>query len=675
MIVRKKIFPISYTSAEWRVAATLAVGYLGTYILTAYFLPESTLLYPASAALLAGLFFGGVRLWPVVLVVSIFAGVSAGISIPLALCLALIETAQAVMGAYLLRKARVDPLFRRYRDMFYLVSVTALVALVGSSLRTGLNVLGGVPYSAEFWGHAFVASFFCLLVITPFILRWFAKPRFGRPLLEVLEILIVFGLLVTIDYSLFIRGILTAMGIPLVYFMLIPLFWIALRLRPRFTTLALLITSVFAAWAILSAHLNTEEMGTQLFQTEAFIITITIIFYFITSLEEDRRLNTNLMRSQLSSLENAVARISSESRAKNDFIAILAHELRNPLAPIVSAIDLLKLDENRSADEMQTLEMMDERMMTVRRLLDDLLDVSRISEGKLSITKEPVDLQEIIKRSVLSTAHHIKERHQALLIQNPKGSLIVTGDAVRLEQIFSNLLINASKYSDPGDQITVSVKKKPNEAQITVSDQGIGISSHELKNIFTPFHQIGNGARTQKGLGIGLALVQSFVEVHGGTITAVSKGSGQGSQFTVTFPLLESAQPSIATFQKQKMPSLTVGHRILIVDKNDAAAWNIGHPLEMSGYIVTYAYGGNQALEIFTEESFDIVVLDMSLPDLDAHAVARALRARGFTGRLVALTDYSTAQMTPEGKEAGFTHFLVKPVGLSDLKRLLKETP
>jgi signal transduction histidine kinase len=538
------------------------------------------------------------------------------------------------------------------------------------------------------WTYRYTGTFFCLLLLTPFLLRWCAKPRFSRTIGEAIETIGVLLVLILIDFCIFAKDITSLGGIPLVYFLLVPLFWIALRLRPRFVTLALLITSVFAILSVYIGPMAASDalFAAKLFQTEAFLVALATMFLIIASLEEDRRLNFNLMNSQMATLENAVARISSESNAKNDFIAVLAHELRNPLAPVVSAIDLLKLNVSRDPEEMETLTMMEGRMHIVRRLLDDLLDISRISEGKLAIKKEQVDVRTVLRRAIISTEHHLKERHQALIYKEFPQPLIVAGDPVRLEQVFSNLLTNASKYSDPGNQITLSMKLSTaaHEVMVVVSDEGVGIEPEALQKIFMPFHQVDLGARSKKGLGIGLALVRGFVEMHEGNVVATSKGTGKGSEFTVTLPLFSKnsgSDSSVTTAHSSAPLSREMFARIrndqdlrvLVVDDNDVAASGIGRLLELRGCAVSYAYDGRQAIEKTASESPDIVLLDLGLPDIEGYEVAKTMRARGYHGKIISLTGYIGEEVREKGSHVGIEQYLVKPAGLAELKRVIPE--
>jgi two-component system CheB/CheR fusion protein len=333
---------------------------------------------------------------------------------------------------------------------------------------------------------------------------------------------------------LFVAGVNMLFGIPFFYYLLLPFFFISLRLQPRFVTLALVVTLSFAALNI--AHSGNGMLDPELFRTELYLSVLACNFLIITALEEHRRANATRLSSQVSALENAVVRISSESQAKNDFIAILAHELRNPLTPVVSGIELLKL-KNTGAEEKEVLASMGESMRTVRSLLNDLLDVSRISEGKISLNKRKTDIEPILNKAIMSTDHHRKDRHQNLVFKTTNKPLLIYGDPLRMEQVFSNLLTNASKYSDEGDTVTLKVREKGGFAEIEVIDEGIGIEPGHLHSIFDAFQQVAHGERTKEGLGIGLSLVRDFINMHEGTVRAESAGIGKGSRFIVRLPL------------------------------------------------------------------------------------------------------------------------------------------
>ncbi len=643
--------------------------------------PSPAILFPASGIALGILFLEGISLWPIVYLASLTGSLLAGAPIAYVLFMPVAHALITVSGAFLLRKGKVDPLFRRSRDMFWLLGtilvVSTIVPTVGNLGSLFNAFLQGTVAESITWGQWYTATVFSLIIGTPFVMRWFAKPRFARTWLEVVETVSVFSVLVLINYFLFFTESNNINGFSLVYLLLLPLFWLALRLRPRFVTLAFVITSVMAVMSLfVGIHVPPPELfSTKLFQTQLFMIIIAIIFYVLVSLEEDRRVTGNLMRSQVATLENVLARISSESRAKNDFIAVLAHELRNPLAPIASGIDFLKMKRGREKEELEMLSFMEDRMGTIRRLLDDLLDVSRISERKISLEKEVVDLNALVHQAVASTTHHFKDRHQNLSLQLPPEPVYLEADPIRIEQVLTNLLTNASKYSDTGGHIDLSVTPLNASVDIIVSDHGLGIEPELLDKIFEPFHQIESGERTKKGIGIGLSLVQSFVEMHEGKVRATSDGPGKGSQFTVTLPLqrrktLSFVKKPLSSPLVPSAPSLK-RKEVLVVDDNDSAAWSIGKLLELRGCTIDYAYDGNQAIERSQQRTYDVILLDIGLPDQDGYEVAKKLRANGYKNKLIALTGYSLEENRAEGQESSFDNYLVKPVGFADLKKAI----
>ena len=662
----------SVTHRHWAASLVLISLYLALYQLAALFDLVPVILFVATGASLATLFFLGIRAWWMVAIAALVAGLSIQLSPPQLFVWVLADIATAVMGAHALSTLSLDPIFRKFRDMLSLIVVMFAVAAILPTLHyigalLASNLYGTPPPSSGFWNSVYTAAVCSLLITVPFLLRWFAKRRFGRNVAEIVELVGVFGILAALTYFIFYAGVVRVAGVSLVYILLLPLFWIALRLRPRFVTLAFVL---MGGMAVHSALLLADS-ASRLVATEGLLVVLAIIFYIIVSLEEDRRLNANLMRHQLLALENAVSRISSESKAKNDFIAVLAHELRNPLAPVVSGIDLLKL-KTRDPEDLETLTMMEDRMQMVRRLLDDLLDISRIAEQKLRVKDEPVELDGIIRHAILSTEHYRKERHQTFAYRPADEPLVVAGDPARLEQVVSNLLTNASKYTDPGGSITMILTRTGEHARIHVRDKGIGIDPSLLEAVFTPFHQIESGKRSIKGLGIGLALVRSFVEMHGGTVEARSEGQGLGSEFVVTLPLLDAARAVEEVAQEPK-PSQKRNRRfkILIVDDNDSAAYAIGKLLEIQGHTLYYAYDGGQALDRAKEKKPDVILLDLDLPDMDGYEVAKRLKKGKYEGRLIALTGLAPATARMKGVRAGFESYLLKPVGVEELKEAL----
>ncbi|HEY0709330.1 MAG TPA: PAS domain S-box protein [Polyangia bacterium] len=379
----------------------------------------------------------------------------------------------------------------------------------------------------------------------------------------------------------------------------------------------------------------------------------------------------------------SVARMAAEaaSKAKDEFLAILGHELRNPLAPTLTAVQLIKLrGELRDSKEFEIIERQLRHMV---RLVDDLLDLASIARRTVDIKKERLDLSEVIARAVEMVSVLIEDRRHELNVKVPPGTILVEGDSVRLAQVFANLLTNAAKYTDPGGRISISVSREGSDVVITVQDNGIGITSDLLPVVFEPFVQAPQpSARSVGGMGIGLSLVRSFVERHGGSVSAASAGPRKGSVLTVRLPMLESATAAAAHPPTPALDSPRVTaqpKRVLIVDDNEDARVSAADLLSLLGHEVKTAATGLSALEVVEEFTPDVAFLDIGLPGMDGYELARRLRAKFGSAlplRLIALTGYGQESDRAQTRAAGFDAHLVKPVELTNLlSGLVNEPP
>jgi PAS domain S-box-containing protein len=369
-------------------------------------------------------------------------------------------------------------------------------------------------------------------------------------------------------------------------------------------------------------------------------------------------------------------------RRKDEFLATLAHELRNPLAPIRNALHLMGQPAGDGQGHGEERAMAERQVALLARLVDDLMDVARISTGKIELRREVVDLDTIVRRAVESARTAIDERDHDLVVASPGGSIRLEADPVRLEQVLWNLLNNAAKYSEPGGRIDLTVERDDGEVVLRVRDTGIGIDPAMLPRVFTMFTQVDHrSARTQGGLGIGLGLVKSLVEMHGGTITAHSEGPGTGSEFVVRLPILPGAQEDgegPAPASRTSPPGRPPRRRILVVDDNVDAAASLAKVLtRLMGQEVRVAHDGLEALEAADEFRPEIVLLDIGMPGLDGYEVAERLRREPeFEGTLlVALTGWGQPEDQRRSQEVGFDRHLVKPVDPEALRELLAGTP
>lgn len=351
-------------------------------------------------------------------------------------------------------------------------------------------------------------------------------------------------------------------------------------------------------------------------------------------------------------------------RRKDEFLATLAHELRNPLAPIRNALQILKVSRGDSTTLQSITEMMDRQVRHLVRLVDDLLDVSRVMEGKIELRKERVDLLSVVTDAVETAQPQISDNQHTLEIRLPREPVYVQADPVRLTQIIGNLLTNAAKYTETGGRITLTAERNGSELFLRVLDTGIGVACDMLTRIFDLFVQVDNSStRSQGGLGIGLTLVKNLVEMHGGEITATSAGLGQGSEFVVRLPM--DCRAENESFEETRVaPPERQSHRLLVVDDNKDAADSLAMLLRMSGHNVQIAYEGRSAFEIAREFIPDVVFLDLGMPVIDGYEVARRLRAVPELQNTIvtAVTGWGQEEDRRRTAEAGFDHHLVKPI-------------
>jgi signal transduction histidine kinase/CheY-like chemotaxis protein/PAS domain-containing protein len=372
----------------------------------------------------------------------------------------------------------------------------------------------------------------------------------------------------------------------------------------------------------------------------------------------------------------AEAALRAADRRKDEFLATLAHELRNPLAPLRNGLQIARLTMRGDATLQRTVEMMDRQLTHLVRLVDDLLDVGRISSGKLALRKRPVALGDVLANAIESVRVLIEAHHHELVVRTDADDLRVLGDFDRLVQVFMNLLSNASKYTEPGGRLLLRVRREAGEAVVSVADTGIGIPPEDLPRVFELFSQVrSHQGRAEGGLGIGLSLVRSLVALHGGTVDAHSEGAGQGSVFTVRLPELAPTREDASTrrstdrAERRSEPP----RRVLVVDDNVDAAASLAALLELRGHRVRLAHDGVEALERAAEEMPEVLFLDLGMPRLGGIEAAKRLRAmpHGREVLLVALTGWGQDADLQRTREAGFDRHVVKPVDAATLAELM----
>jgi PAS domain S-box-containing protein len=365
-----------------------------------------------------------------------------------------------------------------------------------------------------------------------------------------------------------------------------------------------------------------------------------------------------------------VEELAAADRYKDEFLAMLAHELRGPLAPIANALEILRLESSHSTTARQARAILERQVAHMTRLIEDLLDVARISKGKIALRKERTDLNDILERAVEASRPFIEARQHTLVVNRPDRPIWLTADAARLEQALNNLLTNSAKYTLPGGRIWLTAQRSGNRANVSVRDNGIGIAPGLLANVFELFVQ---GERTpdraQGGLGIGLTLVKSIVEMHGGGVRALSAGVGHGAEFVLELPILDEEAPSAP----EPDDSDSAVTRILVVDDSVDAADSLAMLLALDGYDVRTANDGIAAIAAAQDFRPDVMLMDIGLPGADGYTVAERIKRDPALGHvlLIAMTGYGQAEDRERSRAAGFRDHLVKPIDPHALHAIL----
>jgi PAS domain S-box-containing protein len=376
-------------------------------------------------------------------------------------------------------------------------------------------------------------------------------------------------------------------------------------------------------------------------------------------------------------LQVRVGQLADRDKRKDEFLAMLAHELRNPLAPIQNALRYLQLQSLPDSQLRHAQDVIERQVRQMTRLVDDLLDVSRITGGKVILRKEPLDLSSVIMRAVEISRPLIDSRNHNLRITLPPDPVFLEADPTRLAQVVANLLNNAAKFTPMGGQIDLTVEHTQDAALVRVRDTGVGLAPDMLSSIFDLFTQVqGSLSRSEGGLGIGLSLVRGLVEMHGGSVSAQSNGLGRGSEFVIRLPILKEATAWVSPAEEKTKAQKLRPRRLLVVDDNVDAAESLALLLRLNGHEVWTAHDGVEAMETMRTRSPDVVLLDIGLPRMDGLEVARRIRQELCMKNavLIALTGYSQEEDRRRSLDAGFNAHLIKPVDLDALDAVLSHT-
>ena len=627
----------------------------------------ATPVWPPSGIALAALLLFGSRIWPGIWLGAALTNFTIQGSPLLALLIGTGNTLEAVVAAAFIRgyvSSRGE--FETVEAVAMFVAFSVLSALIAATVGSVSLMITGTIQASEFSSNAWIwleGDASGIMIFTPLILTWYLRPLPRWNLAKWTEAAALALSLLAATLLVF-RGV-AAEGTaqPLAFVTLPFLLWAAIRFEQRAVTTAIAAIGGLAVFYTVKVKgpfsLGTPNaIGLVLL---AYASTLVVTGLILSVVIGQRKRAEFAVRQRVQELQESERHI-------NEFLAMLSHELRNPLAPMVNALALMRKDAGQNPP---MLGLLDRQVAQLSHIVDDLLDVSRITRGKIRLQKETADLKEMVLRALESTRPLIDARGHALNLDLCEEKLFVEADATRICQVALNLLNNAAKYTPAGGRISISLRREDGDAVLKIRDTGIGISPKLLPKVFDLFIQ-GDRAldRSEGGLGIGLTIARRIVEMHGGSTVAFSEGTGKGAEFVVRLPLVPAPA---ATVPAQQSARPSVGRRILVVDDHRDSADSLATLLTTMGHDVRTAYDGNRAIELAAQYRPQAVLLDIGLPGKSGYDVARELRNDYNRAQLVliAVSGYGQDEDRRRGREAGFDYHLVKPVGPAELEEMI----
>jgi signal transduction histidine kinase/ActR/RegA family two-component response regulator len=639
------------------------------------FVPQVSAVWPPTGIALASLILFGYGAWPAITFGALLVNLTTpDESVWTACFIAAGNTLEALLAAWLLQRFfGFRPQLDRVRDVLGLIIVGAILSTTEAATVGVVSLCLGQVHDwgsfGKLWAVWWLGDAVGDLIVAPVLLTCISSRGKICPWHRAVDAgALLMGLLIlsVIVFGGSFEGAMSRYRLDYVVFPLV--IWAALRFGPALTTLAMALISGVAIWGTLGGRFSfgTGLDRDNLVLLQAYLAVLAVTGLILAAAVAERRQASESSR-------RSEERLRESDQRKDQFLAMLAHELRNPLAPIRNAVEILRRARPDEASLAWARDLIERQVKHLARLTDDLLDVSRITRGKVRLLKEAVNTSNIVVRAVEANQPFIDARGHQLITTLPSEPLFIEADATRMAQVLGNLLNNAAKYTPSGGKIWLSVARDGSEAVFRVKDNGAGIRPEMLTRIFEIFVQGDSSLdRTQEGLGLGLTLVRNLVEMHRGTVTASSPGLGQGSEFIVRLPLCP-ASPSIVSIQRVPATAEAGTRRVLVVDDNRDAAESLAQLLKLKGHEVRAVFDGPSALDAARTYQPDVILLDIGLPRMDGYEVARRLRDQPECCKtcLVALTGYGREEDRRRSEQAGFDFHLVKPVEPAELHDML----
>ncbi len=630
---------------------------------------HATPLWPPAGLALAALVLGGPKFWPGVLLGAFLTNLLVGAPASSAIIVAFGNTAEAAVGAHLLRSSGFSPSFERVSDVAMLtLFAAAFSTLIAATIGASTMCMFGEADWADLpnaWWTWWLGDAIGILVVAPVILTWAVRPTLlPRPwwrLVEAVGVMIVLAVLALFTFGAF-NPPASFRSFPVAYTAFLPLIWMALRFDSRGATTATLVVAAVAVYAVAKTVGVLSEASDAYMLTAGFAATAALTSLVISAGISERNAANALLAEQKTALEKA-------SRAKDRFFAALSHELRTPLTPVISSLDLLAGDAALGAASREILDVARRNAELEAKLIDDLLDLNRIERGKMNLSSTTIDAHAVFAAVARSLEAGARLKHIVLSLDLQAQQHHVVADSARLQQVLWNLVQNAIKFTPEGGAIKVRSSNTDGRLLVQVSDTGIGVEPDVLPRLFTAFEQADESiTRRFGGLGLGLSIAKALLDAQNGKLTAHSEGTGRGSTFTIELPTVAApAEAKVEPVSPSTHSLPTVGVRILIVDDHPDTLRSVRMLLKRSGHDVLTATSVADATEIAARERFDLLVSDIGLPDGTGLDVVRAVHAHRSVPAL-ALSGYGMEDDIRRSREAGFNMHLTKPVDAQTLE-------
>ncbi len=671
------------------VLALAAVYFVASKIgfLMAFEAEQVTVVWPPTGIALAAVLFFGYRAWPGIALGAFLTNVTAHEPTLTALGIAIGNTLEVVIGAYLCRRVGFDNSLARVKDVLSLVIFSAIFStMVSATIGVTSLCLGHVQLWTAYhslWMIWWLGDATGALIFAPVLLIWSNRRSYDsfRQYNMWEAFALALGMIIT-SLGIFTEPLsMGIIGHVFIYLIFPFTIWAALRFGQHGTTSVTLAASIIAIWATMhgSGPFTTVSLDQSLNFLQIFMAVVAVTGLLLGSAITERKW--------------AEKALKEADRRKDEFIATLSHELRNPLAPLSNALSILQSSNSGTKHYSDSLEIMGRQVKQITRLVDDLLDISRISHGKLELKKNHITLEEVINNALETAKPLIEEKGHQLSVHLPTEPIWLSADLTRLSQVFSNLLNNAIKYTPADGWILIEAKADEKTITVSMRDTGIGIPENMLTRIFNIFTQVDSSIeRAHGGLGIGLMLVKNLVEMHGGSIEAHSEGKDKGSEFLVKLPIvaapavqpIHDSSPSTSVPEPEmfvpETPSLNLRERklrVLVVEDNKELAQTLGWMIELLGYEVKILCKAEEALDVAKSFLPDVIMLDIGLSGVSGYELCRKMREEpSLKHRIfIAHTGWGQQEHRKRSSEAGFDHHLVKPVSIETLGQLLKSLP